>query len=145
MPTRRELGRYLGGLGGLALGLGPAKAWAHPYHATLTQALHNRKEGTLECSMKVDPDALQAALRRAGSPKLNIDAAEASMGPMARSDERAFSTLVLPRRCTSTNGRWSWSKTERVRMFAYRAIVRVETPSSAASALTLGVANDVPQ
>ena len=51
----------------------PRLAQAHPYHATLTEARHNREQGTLECSMRVDPHALQAALRRAGDRKLKVD------------------------------------------------------------------------
>jgi hypothetical protein len=74
--TRRQLGRYLGGLGGLVIATRSVEAKAHPYHGTLTQAQHNKKQGTLECSMRVDPDALQAALRHAGSANLDIDKAK---------------------------------------------------------------------
>ena len=72
--TRREFG--LAGLAALATLTLPRVARAHPYHSTLTRARHNRSDGTLECSMRVDPQALQAALRRSGSPKLDIDRAK---------------------------------------------------------------------
>jgi hypothetical protein len=72
--TRRGFATSLGSAA--TIGLLPRLAAAHPYHTTLTQARHNRKQGTLECSLRADPDALQAALRRAGSPKLKIDRSE---------------------------------------------------------------------
>ena len=54
---------------GVGVGLISPLAHAHPYHSTLTQARHNRKQGTLECSMRVDPEALQSALRRVDTRK----------------------------------------------------------------------------
>lgn len=75
--SRRAFGRSLAGLTALGVVATPRLVRAHPYHSTLTQARHNRADGTLECSMRVDPDALQAALRRDGSPKLSIDKAKA--------------------------------------------------------------------
>lgn len=57
---------------GIGVGLCSRLAHAHPYHSTLTQARHKRKQGTLECSMQVDPVALQSALRRANPPSRRL-------------------------------------------------------------------------
>lgn len=80
MIRRRAL---LGALPALAVaaavGLVPARALAHPNHATLAVAELNPKTGRLEVALKVDPDDLERAIRKATDSKIRPEdpAAEA--------------------------------------------------------------------
>lgn len=66
MIRRRAL---LGGLPALGLaaasGLAPGRALAHPNHATLAVAELNPETGRLEVALRVDPDDLERAIRKA--------------------------------------------------------------------------------
>ncbi len=55
----------------------PRRAGAHPHHATLAMAELNRDTGKLEVALKVDPDDLERAIRKATRTKIRPEDPEA--------------------------------------------------------------------